>query len=370
MTDRGKYVVFAGILAVVTFTVAEVALRGLQYLQAGTRVTAFLPQHRETRFKLSPFLVFGPRLDWQIPGKRYPEHAYFNSQGFRTREIVGAKSPSEFRIIAIGGSTTEDVWTEDGLHWPLWLERELRGAGLAGVRVYNAGMSAYSSAHTLIRLAFDVLEYEPDMVIVMDNINDLTVNYHAAIAGTPVDAHYRVKFGGKRHTADIDESDVVVSRVAHSIRARLQGQREVTVPDTYDISAGRDYFRRNLTNTHALLSTRGVALVLLTMPSCSAEAVYRQVEFHGRRQFSDPLPSFARFQRDFASYNDVVRSVAQQRNAMLVDMARLFGADQQYFSDFVHYNAAGSQRFGTLLAGALAPAVRAQLARPAPAALR
>jgi hypothetical protein len=104
-------------------------------------------------------------------------------------------------------------------------------------------------------------------------INDLTVNYYAAIEGKPGDAHYRIKFGGKRHTPDIDERDVVLSRVVHSIRTRLESTREVTVPEACDITRGLGYFQRNLASTHALVSTRGAALVLLTMPACSLTMV-------------------------------------------------------------------------------------------------
>jgi hypothetical protein len=209
-----------------------------------------------------------------------------------------------------------------------------------------------------------VLEYEPDMVLAMENINDLTVNYYAAIAGTPIDAHYRVKFGQDRFTADLDEDDVVLSRLLHSIRSRVVAHSgEPIVPSEYDITRGLQLFQRNLANNHALVANRGATFVLLTMPTCDSEAVYRQVEIQGRRQFSDPLPSYDRFQRDFAAYNAAVRQVAQQRNIAMVDMARQFGSSSEFFSDFVHYNAAGSRRFGELVAASLVPLIEDKLAK-------
>ena len=358
MTHRVKSAIFAVVLLGVTCVIAEVALRVAHYLVSGTSPTTLLPLYRERRFVMSPFLVFGPRIDWQIANTPNPDAAYFNKQALRTKEIVGPKSPSEFRIIAIGGSTTEDVGNEEGLHWPLWVERELHRAGFGQVRVYNTGMAAYSSAHTLIRLAFDVLDYEPDMVLVMDNINDLTVNYHAALAGTPVDAHYLVKFGQKLYTFDLDEDDVIVSRLLQSIRSRLAGTDERTVPADYDISRGLGFFKRNLANTDALVANAGARTVLLTMPACDSEEIYKLVEFYGRRQFSDPLPSFENFNRDFGRYNDGIREIAAARGVTMVDMARLFGSDRKYFADFVHYNAAGSQRFGGIVAAQLAPVIR------------
>jgi hypothetical protein len=198
------------------------------------------------------------------------------------------------------------------------------------------------------------MEYQPDAVVVMDNINDLTVNYRAAVSGTQVDSHYAVAFRDKRLTGDLDESDVVISRLFSAARTRLAAARRPrrpAVPESYDIELGRRYFRRNLENTHALVSSRGAKLVLLTMPVCESEEIYRTVEFQGRRQFSAPLPGdFARFNREFDIYNDTIRAVAATRGTPLIDMARLFGRDARFFSDFVHYNAAGSKRFGELAA--------------------
>jgi hypothetical protein len=49
----------------------------------------------------------------------------------------------------------------------------------------------------------------------------------------------------------------------------------------------------------------------------------------------------------------------------MVDMARLFGSDRKYFADFVHYNSAGSQRFGGIVAEQLAPVIRDMLTKRA-----
>jgi lysophospholipase L1-like esterase len=349
---------FGLIMTLVTLAFCEVALRAAQYYFSGTSPTTLLPGYRESRFQLSPFLVFGPRINWQIPGKPNPDTAYFNGQGFRTRELVGAKPAGEFRIIALGGSTTEEVWTEDGLHWPLWAEREIRKSD-PGVRVYNSGMSAYTTAHSLIRLAFDVLDYEPDVVLVMHNINDLTVNYRAAIAGLPVDGHYRVPFAQKAFTNDMDQGDIVLSRLWHSASLRLAGRSDIVVPPQYDISTGLRYFKRNLVSLHALAQSSGSRLVLLTMPVCDSEVVYRKVEHDGRLGLSPPLPQdFERFNRDFAAYNEAIREVGAARGVTVIDMNRLLGGSQEWFADIVHYNAAGSKRFGELLATQLSPLIR------------
>jgi hypothetical protein len=345
----------------VTFLACEVALRAYQRATRGVPMTSFLPYHRDTQFQLSPFLVFGPRIDWQIPDKTRPELARFNSQGIRVQGEVGPKQPGEFRIFALGGSTTEDVWNELGIHWPLVLECELRAAGHEGVRVYNTAMSAYTTAHSLVRLQFDVMDYEPDMVLVMHNINDLAVSYEAAQARRPVDGHYHVRYAQKSFTGVLDDEDVVVSRLWHSLATRVRDVLAEPAPRVwdYDLASGRRVFERNLTWMAAVAREGGAELVLLTMPFSSA---HRQLQTSlprpGQGQVAmsaDPLGGDEQQAADLSSFNAAVLEAAQASGALAVDMAELFGGDPEYFADVVHYRTEGVERFGTILAAQLAP---------------
>jgi hypothetical protein len=119
-----------------------------------------------------------------------------------------------------------------------------------------------------------------------------------------VDGHYRVPFARKEFTGDLDQDDIVISRLGHLIWRVLTPERKQVVPSDYDISRGLAYFKRNLGNIHALVGNAGAALVLLTMPLCGSEAVYRQVERDGRRDLSAPVPVVRQVQTRFAAYND------------------------------------------------------------------
>ena len=56
------------------------------------------------RFPLSPFLVFGPRVNWDVPGREGLPTAHFNAQGFRSPHPVQPKQPGQLRIITLGMS--------------------------------------------------------------------------------------------------------------------------------------------------------------------------------------------------------------------------------------------------------------------------
>ena len=63
-------------------------------------------------------------------------------------------------------------------------------------------MAAYATPHTLVRLQLDLLEYDPDLVLVMHAVNDLTVAYDAAHVGSEVDGHYAAKYSQPGFTGE------------------------------------------------------------------------------------------------------------------------------------------------------------------------
>lgn len=345
---------------ITTVLLMEGTLRVYQRVSFGIPLTAWIPRRVPQQFPLSPFLVFGPRVDWRVPNRPPTPYTSFNPQGFRTTDTIGPKRSTEFRIIALGGSTTEDLWNDEGIHWPLVLECRLHQRGRTDVRVLNGAMSAYSSAHTLVRLAFDVVEYAPDMIIVTHNINDLTVNYTAAAAHRIVDPNYLVKYGQPEYTGSITESDVVVSRVWNAFRARL---RDLTSPAAaewgpYDLDVGRSLFERNLTEIAVLGRARGIRVVLATMPVADSDSLfaYTQGGFQAGKAQVGPLPaSRERFLADFGVYNATIERVARETGSILVPMHRLMGSDARQFIDLVHYSSAGTRAVGAAMADALFP---------------
>lgn len=81
----------------------------------------------------------------------------------------GAKAPGEYRVVMLGGSTVEHG--EPAI--PALLETELQAHGLPEARVFNYGVVASNSGQQLARLAFDVSELQPDLVVMYDGANDL-----------------------------------------------------------------------------------------------------------------------------------------------------------------------------------------------------
>ena len=192
MASRGRLI--GRVLLVVASTV--VTLLGLEgglriYLSAVHRdISEYRPSffystasvEDRSRFTSHPFLPYAPRpfdsrklLTYRSDVGRVVEMDYTNnSLGFRTPERPFKKPPMTKRVITLGGSTAVDGPTNDQT-WAALLEKRLSdrysGQGYK-VEVINLGVNMASSPYSLVALAFIGIEYEPDLVISYDGVNE------------------------------------------------------------------------------------------------------------------------------------------------------------------------------------------------------
>jgi lysophospholipase L1-like esterase len=217
-------------------------------------------------------------------------------------------------------------------------------------------MSAYTSAHSLVRLEMDVLQYQPDVVLVAHDINDLLVVYYAASLGRPVDANYNVKYDRKSLTSVIDDSDVVVSRLFALIRGRLEhAPPPAPAPalEQYDLETGRRIFERNLRSMVAVARAQGTEVVFVTMPVARSKERFDDATALARGGLLDALPSHDRFLADFDRYNETVRALGKELGVNVIDAASLVAPDDRYFEDIVHTTTEGVRAMGQAVGGKL-----------------
>jgi len=118
--------------------------------------------------------ILGYRFRPNTIGPGGPGALTINSYGFRGKEISARKDKNKVRVMCLGGSTTYGVEVHDDQSWPAILE-EILNAITEGDKfeVINAGVPGYLSGHSLYRLEHEMLDLTPDIVVVMDGLNDV-----------------------------------------------------------------------------------------------------------------------------------------------------------------------------------------------------
>ncbi len=96
-----------------------------------------------------------------------------NSEGLRGAEFSKNKTENTYRIFVLGGSTTFGAGVLDNQTFPYYLEKSFDDSNLDfKVEVINAGWPGRWSLQEAAMVKEQLLEFEPNLFIVYDGIND------------------------------------------------------------------------------------------------------------------------------------------------------------------------------------------------------
>jgi hypothetical protein len=115
-------------------------------------------------YKAHPFL--------QYTGNPQSPNGKFNRLGFKGEDFIYEKKTGTYRVAALGGSTTERGYPQ--LLENYLNEHKTKGDSL-DFEVYNFGISGWTSAHSLSNLLLNVLDFQPDLLIVHHAWNDVLI---------------------------------------------------------------------------------------------------------------------------------------------------------------------------------------------------
>lgn len=261
--------------------------------------------------------VYDPRLIWRPK----PDFGVFNSQGMRGPVLSPKPAPGELRVVTIGDSNTLGWAGEDGANWPRDMDRRLESRRVAAT-IANAGVWGYSSTQGLARLE-EVLSYSPRVVLVSFGANDahrvarsdreFASSSHFVRAVTRWLTHFRIGQLVAAVFADGSEGEKVTARVP------------------------LDKYKDNLVRMARMARTAGAEPVFLTRP------------------FVGPVDSVTKWKYAAFDYNQATVEIANQEDAMIVDLYSYFKGRDELFSDESHFTDQGHRLAGELVADLLTP---------------
>lgn len=265
-----------------------------------------------------------------------------NAQGFRGPELQSPKPESRVRLWCLGGSTTFDLYArDDSGTWPELLAGRLDEALTREVDVVNAGVPGQTLLGGLDQLKSTDLE--PDVLLIYTGPNELAQQRMWAPTGWTIPL-----------------PDYAAVRVAR----RILPLGPATPPE----------YRDEVLGTRALAQLRqellhvtepGLPVVFIThaiwaQPEDTGEVARERVGVTSRLLRLTPEQTIAAMD----AYNQMVREVAVELDAPLVDLRAAIDGDPRWWGDSVHFSAEGSERAAEFLAEALEPLDLRPLARP------
>ena len=320
--------------------------------------------------------------------RRYPPHPFLqavpvmaagnvNRHGFRGDAFEREKPPNTFRIFTIGGSTTLGVNNDYEDSYPYLLQTALkeRFPGV-NIEVQNAGCAWYTSAHALVSYMVEVRQFQPDLVIFFEAINDLVRSFSPSwLASGSFRADYSHYLGpyarmigpqsrffdpsGSLLTWQIlrqwarNDPDPFSMKPANVARMR-ERLSETDRPSFRSLPSYRLYYDSVI---HAVQADK-IPILVASQPHMLREGL--TPEEVSTLWFSPLLcaengvcPSLGAMIRGMETFNAASREIAARRGVPYLDFAGAVPKTRDYFIDDVHMRANANR----LIAGVAADAI-------------
>ena len=347
------------------------------------------------------YFVSMPGAEWttrptpeEIHGVTGVNHFRVNAAGIRGRPF-GADT-TEYRILAVGGSTTECAVLDDSEAWPSLLESMLtdRVDG-PSVWVGNVGRSGVTAREHVLHLEYLLPQYPRiDVAIAMVGVNDMfsalrhgwayerpapltdpearPAAMRRAFVLTPVNDR-RVTYAGmpvpwlratelwqlaRRARLRWNVIRAGDSQRGHLTRARVARQSAAPHVDSLPaLGAPLAEYRRNLNAMIDAAKIRNVRLVLVTqatlwrdsMPDAESRSLWLGWIGADAANATSYFSSGA-LHRAMTEFNRTLLEVCRERSVDCIDLDKLLVSDRSTFYDDVHFTEEGSRRVAALLA--------------------
>lgn len=274
------------------------------------------------------------------------------------------RSAEEVRVAVVGGSTVECNMLDAAKRWPAVLERELQAVLARPVTVLNLGISAQDSRTHLATTAHVVTDLDADVCVFLLGANDLGTiasNDHpmlrsdayyagprslhavlAALRGTQISRHLRwlrAAARGSRSTPYFAE--------AAALQAKLPQCPEPVVATAH----GLEHYARNVTSLAGLCRAHGIVPLFATQPCMfgAAPTTAEQAVYWGCNTGTHGIAP-GNFRDLLAAANACLIATCRQHGFACADLAAEVPTGFASFYDQVHFNEAGAQRVGAVLA--------------------
>lgn len=287
-----------------------------------------------------------------------------NELGLRGPRLAEPVVPGTLTLVFLGGSAVENYGWNEADTFPVLAGAELSRRLGRPVRVFNGGTSGAVSATSLARLQHQVLDLRPDLVVVMDGINDLIAGFHPGFR--PDGRHLRPPpVAGQRPRSYL--LDWLRTRLPLARRAPRRAAHELHRLD-YSTFPARLAFARNLRSMAAVAEAAGVPILFLTQPTTYRDQPH--AEDLRRYYLADSLvdlgqappdvPSLAAGMRAFNATTAALAGTAlgdgrlpDPRFVRVLDLAAQTAPGYELFLDECHLTKAGNRDVAARLVGPL-----------------
>lgn len=323
----------------------------------------------------------------ELPGIERPGILSTNTMGLRGPEF---SEDDDYRVLCVGGSTTECFYQDDHHTWPHRLSEQLNNTGRK-VWVGNAGRSGLNTNDHVTLLTHLPEAQQVDCWVVLCGVNDMGQQlagiYDEALQSTwrHTFAYRRAGFGERWQRPLVRNFFTVqaVPQLAEQLlitwfpsgsviqdedarwyakhrQERAKASKTDRIPD---LTGMLDAYESELRAIVTLARQNEKRLVFLTQPSLWADDMpseYEALCWSGKCP-DGSFRSSAALALALDAYNERMRAVCQSEDVEVVDLAASMEKSTATFYDECHFNDSGSARVAELTGQVIQPLMLTQM---------
>src|SRR5450759_3186385 len=266
----------------------------------------------------------------------------------------------DLTIAFLGGSTTECVYVNEADRFPYLAGRLLEGQTHLKVNSYNAGRSGNNTLHCINVLMNKVVNLKPDVVVLMENINDLAIliydktywNDHPSrsplIEKPP---NFKTVTKDLEHTFHLAR-DLTFPNLSRELKQlspfgrlgkgdEFHGVRGKKTTIDQDLLVRE--FSLNLQTFINICRAREITPVLMTQASRLTESPDPLIQKSMRSLEVSQGITYTEFKAAFDRLNQTIREVGAKNQVLVIDLAREIPPVKENICDVAHFNDQGSR---------------------------
>ena len=292
---------------------------------------------------------------------------------FFTINELGYRGPlikdkdKEYRILTMGGSTTEELYLDDNETWPYLLMKNLNMTNDGRqIIAMNIGKSGHNTRDHIIQLKSLIPLYKPDLVILMVGANDMLLKLSKRWVWKPFDENtydytksfsyisdysFKSSISYKIYNmlsweldSQFKEQDVVGDSIMES-RLERKNSKSI-INEIPDLALALDDYEGNLGRLIEIAQENNVSVIFSTQPFLWKEnmskeedsSLWMTTDFNGNfypvKTMSDSMEKFNLRLLSFCAKN---------KKTVCFDLERKVPKSLNYFYDDMHFNENGAE---------------------------
>ena len=294
-----------------------------------------------------------------------------NLNGFENPTFNKEKPDSIFRILCLGGSTSQWANYTEFISWAFRGQPYVRTNNMT-VQVYSAGFEAHTSLDSYYKYKYLYDGYDFDLVILYHGVNDLRANNCPPEMFRDDYSHFSyysvIDPIMKLQEIPVLKGSFLALKISLMVNEKKRKAMEKANPrafvDVHDpdpdwMQYGVDVkttepFRRNTQAIVDLAKKRGQRVLLMTFAYNIPENYSREALLNGELDFGEgvddvlPVEMFGTVEavnHGLETHNRIITEIADKERTYFIDQKEFLGPDIQAFIDLCHFSQRGINRF-------------------------